>query len=307
MRRLGPLDRSPAKALPLRDSEAIQQGRGTLSDSATPTLRLLQQELGADAHLLDRIPIHKVKMVEDVKLGHYLPQRILEASVKVEGGWCDAWAFLSTDVKRKLDGVPYITILSGPQWTNKHSNANMSRGKAGKWVEVFKNFTDTRRSALIKVSVSQLHTTPSSDHEKTCFVLKGAPLPVNTQFKISFIEDIKAVCRSLGPENNPRPTSFPMSPHGQPVVARKTQQRSPEGQLFSLVGTATSRLHQKHSMTITSAVAQHTADQAPSYPEDDRDTGGNNTNCENGRTATNVTVSSKTVSVQVREALKQAI
>jgi hypothetical protein len=288
----------------LRDSGTIQQGLGTLSNSATPKLKLLQQELGADAHLLDRIPIHKVEMVEDIQLEHYLPQRILVASVKVERGWCDAWAFLSTDVKRELDGVPHIAIRSGPQWTNKHSNAHMDMSE---WVEVFKGFTDARRSALIKVSVSQLHAMPSSDHEKTCFVLKGAPLPANTHFKISLIEDIKAVCRSFGSENHPRPTPSPMSPHGQPVVARKTQQRSPEGQLFSLVGTATSRLHQKHSMTITSAVAQHTADQAPSYPEDDRDTGGNNTNCENGRTATNVTVSSKTVSVQVREALKQAI
>lgn len=285
----------------------MQQGLGTSSHSATPTLRLLQQELGADAHLLDRIPIHKVKMVEDVKLEHYLPQRILVASVEVERGWCDAWAFLSMDVERELDGVPHITILSGPQWTNIHSIAQLSSGKAGKWVEVFKDFTDVRRSALIKVSVSPLHAMPSSDYEKTCFVLKGAPLPSNTQFKDRIVEDIKAVCRSFGPENHPRPTPSPMPRHGQPMVARKTQQRSPEGQLFSLVSTATSRLHPKKSMSPASAVAQHTADRAQSYPKDDCDTGGNNTNCEIGHTVTNLIVNSETMSIQVSFGASQPV
>ena len=90
-----------------------------------------------------------------------------------------------------------------------------------------------------------------------------------------------------------------MPRHGQPIVARKTQQRSPEGQLFSLVSTATSRLHQKHSMSPASAVAQHTADWAQKHPEDDYDTGGNNTNYEIGHTITNLIVNSETMSIQV--------
>ena len=284
----------------------MQQGLGTPSTSATPTLKLLQQGLGADAHLLDRIPIHKVEMVEDVKLEHYLPQRILVASVKVEREWCDAWAFLSTDVKREIDGVPHITILSGPQWTNKHSNAQMNSEKVGKWAKVFKDFTDAHRSALIKVSLSQLHAILSSDYEKTCFVLKGARMPANTQFRIRFIEDIKAACRSFDSGNHPRPTPSAMSPHGQPVVARKTQKRSPEGQLFSLLDTPTPRFRQQRSMTPTSDPAQRTTDPAQSRPEHGRDAGGNNTKCEYGLTVSNMTISPKTVSIEVRTVFKQA-
>jgi hypothetical protein len=289
---LGSLDGSPAEALPSRDSGARQQDLDIQSSSATPTLRLLQQELGADAHLLDRIPIHKVKMEEDVPLEQYLPQRILVGSVKAERGWCDAWAFLSTDVKRELDGVPHFTILSGPQWTKKYSIAHMNSVKFGNWVEVFKDFTDVRRSALIKVSKSLLHAMPSSDYEKTCFVLKGTQLPATTKFKEKLVGDIKAVCRSFDPENH---TPTPMSPHGQPVVARKTQQRSPEGRLFSLLNTATPIFHSKRPMTPNITFAQRVADQAQSYPEDDRDTEGNNTNCENGHTITDLNVSSKNV------------
>jgi hypothetical protein len=168
----------------------------------------------------------------------------------------------------------------------------MNSVKFGNWVEVFKDFTDVRRSALIKVSKSLLHAMPSSDYEKTCFVLKGTQLPATTKFKEKLVGDIKAVCRSFDPENH---TPTPMSPHGQPVVARKTQQRSPEGRLFSLLNTATPIFHSKRPMTPNITFAQRVADQAQSYPEDDRDTEGNNTNCENGHTITDLNVSSKNV------------
>ena len=147
----------------------------------------------------------------------------------------------------------------------------------------------------------------TSDYEKTCFILKGTPLPANTQFKDRLVGDIKAVCRSFGSEDHLRGTPSLTSPHGQPMVARKTQRRSPQGQLFSLLDSTTPQFHPKHSVTPTSAFAQRTADQTQSYQEDGRGPGGNNTSCENGQTVTDLTESSMAMPIQVSAASKQAI
>lgn len=85
-----------------------------------------------------------------------------------------------------------------------------------------------------------------TDFVQTCFVVKGAELPPETQFSTRFLTDLKAMCRSLAVRDKTSPATESVATTASTITggyvksmrARKTQQPGPKAQLFNLSAAA---------------------------------------------------------------------
>lgn len=130
-------------------------GLATPATSDSSSLKLLKSELGRDAYLLDHIPISAVRMLPTSQVPNYLPYKIYVGTIEISGRSCDAWAFLSTDLKKEQDGVPQMKIFANPQHgpLASYSSDHIDDDKNGHWTEVFKKINiKFRRIVFIKVS-----------------------------------------------------------------------------------------------------------------------------------------------------------
>lgn len=139
------------------------------NDTSTPspstpvssTLRSLREALGADAQLLDRLPIVAITMIQNKERTcgiQCLPYKIFVGTVKVGGKKENAWAFLSADIRAQI-GVPRLLIFSGGQGKPMAmcKSEDLEGEKGGAWSHTFRTVeSSVRRSVFIKVNTSAL-------------------------------------------------------------------------------------------------------------------------------------------------------
>jgi hypothetical protein len=130
-----------------------QQGRRRRDRNPRP-LSCSKKRLRQDAHLLDRVPVAEVRMVETDQVEQCVSHKIFLGTLKVGGSTRSAWAFLSKELYREQDGVPRMIVFAGPEGGPlvQCKAELMDDDKVGRWTKVLKDISSLpRRTVFIKV------------------------------------------------------------------------------------------------------------------------------------------------------------
>lgn len=109
------------------------------------TLKLLKERLRQDAHLLDRVLVAEVRMVETDQV---------EQCVSHNGSTRSAWAFLLKELYREQDGMLRMIFFAGPEGGPlvQCKAELMDDDKVGRWTKVLKDISSLpRQTVFIKV------------------------------------------------------------------------------------------------------------------------------------------------------------